>query len=161
MYFHPSSFIGWFKSSCSKTDLLDVRRWRGRDHLDPGAGVRHEEHGHEPHRGRAPRDDQRVRHRRLRTGAQYTTHFSSVCPPITNIFYRLNYFCLTRSSFPSFATWWRARWVITTMRRPSGESSFLAGKLLFLSNFLLEHLHWHFLIYSQVSRFLQWFLERV
>lgn len=81
--------------------------------------------------------------------------------PITNIFYRLNYFCLTRSSFPSFATWWRARWVITTMRRPSGESSFLAGKLLFLSNFLLEHLHWHFLIYSQVSRFLQWFLERV
>ena len=80
---------------------------------------------------------------------------------ITNIFYRLNYFCLTRSSFPSFATWWRARWVITTMRRPSGESSFLAGKLLFLSNFLLEHLHWHFLIYSQVSRFLQWFLERV
>ena len=81
--------------------------------------------------------------------------------PITNIFYRLNYFCLTRSSFPSFATWWRARWVITMMRRPSGESSFLAGKLLFLSNFLLEHLHWHFLIYSQVSRFLQWFLERV
>ena len=81
--------------------------------------------------------------------------------PITNILYRLNYFCLTRSSFPSFATWWRARWVITTMRRPSGESSFLAGKLLFLSNFLLEHLHWHFLIYSQVSRFLQWFLERV
>ena len=80
---------------------------------------------------------------------------------ITNIFYRLNYFCLTRSSSPSFATWWRARWVITTMRRPSGESSFLAGKLLFLSNFLLEHLHWHFLIYSQVSRFLQWFLERV
>ena len=72
--------MGWFKSSCFKTDLLDVRRWRGRDNLYPGAGVRHEEHGHEPHRGRAPRDDQRVRHRRLRTGAQYTTHFSSVCP---------------------------------------------------------------------------------
>ena len=105
MYFHPSSFMGWFKfkSSCFKTDLLDVRRWRGRDDLDPGAGVRHEEHGHEPHRGRAPRDDQRVRHRRLWTGAQYTSPcFVPIFDRLTNIFYRLKLFLFDQIEFPEF-----------------------------------------------------------
>ena len=105
MYFHPSwcGLSSKFKSSCFKTDLLDVRRWRGRDDLDPGAGVRHEEHGHEPHRGRAPRDDQRVRHRRLRTGAQYIFPlFCSHFRPANKYFLPTKIFLFDQIEFPEF-----------------------------------------------------------